>query len=102
MKVKHLINILSKIDSEIEVGVLQNSGIYLARNVGLYEGEINVSNDKETIWNVRNHKYVIIGNPGGRGTGRYPGDFDKPASLENNKPVETYYVNDAGNIVLYK
>ena len=93
MKVKHLINILSKIDSEIEVGVLQNAGIYLARNVGLYEGDINVSNDKETIWNVRKHKYVIIGNPG---------DFDKPASLENNKPVETYYVNDAGNIVLYK
>jgi len=42
MKIKHLVEILSKFDPETDVGVLHENNIYLAQEAGLYEGNIKV------------------------------------------------------------
>ena len=89
MKVKHLMEILATFDSEIEVGVLHDNGIFLAQDLGIYKGTIKVPYGDKMILHNKQDRYVIIGNPG---------DYEIPAYHDNNTPIETYYVDNNDNI----
>lgn len=89
MKVKHLIQILSNFDVELDVGVLSENHIDLAQEVGIYEGTIKIPHGNKMIVHNKQGKYVIIGNPG---------NYEIPAYHDNNKPIEVYYVENDGNI----
>ncbi len=89
MKVKHLLEILSKLDSELDIGVLHDSGIILAEEVGIYEGSLNEPFGNKMVYHKKWNEYVLIGNPG---------DFDGPAYHDNNKPIEVYNVFQDGTI----
>ncbi len=89
MKIKHLVEILSKFDPETDVGVLHENNIYLAQETGLYEGNIKVPFGNKMILHNKHCKYLIIGNPG---------NYSWPAYHDNCKPIEMYYVDKDGNI----
>ena len=89
MKVKHLLEILSKFDPELDVGVLRESAIDLATEVGIYEGFIDVPSGNKMITKRVKEKYVLIGNPG---------NYEEPSYHDNNKPIETYDVFQDGVI----
>lgn len=89
MKVKHLLEILSKLDGELDIGVLHDSGVTLAEEVGIYEGKLNEPFGNKMIYHKKWKKYVLLGNPG---------DFDEPAFHDNNKPIEVYDVFQDGTI----
>ena len=42
MKIKQLIEILSKLDGDLDVGVLHDNGVDLAEEVGIYEGWLSL------------------------------------------------------------
>jgi len=89
MKIKHLVEILSKFDTETDVGVLHENHIDLAQEVGIYEGTIKVPYGNKLIVHNKQGRYVIIGNPG---------NYEMPAYHDNNNPLEVYYVDNDGNI----
>lgn len=89
MKVKHLLEILSKLDGELDVGVLHDNGVYLAEEVGIYEGLLSEPFGNKMIYRKHRKSYVLLGNPG---------DFDESAYHDNNKPVEVYDVFQDGTI----
>ena len=90
MKVKHLIEILSKFDPELDIGVLHDNGIDLATEAGIYEGDIHVQYGNKMITKRVKEKYVLLGNPG---------DYDQPAYHDNNKPIEVYEQFQDGEIM---
>ena len=72
MKVGELIHILSGIDPNTNVGVLHNNGIFLAEEVGLYNGTIHVPFGNKMIYHQINSNYIVLGNPG---------DYDLPSTF---------------------
>jgi hypothetical protein len=89
MKVKHLIEILSKFDNELDVGVLHDNGVDLAEEVGIYEGWLSLPYGHKMICHKKRKQYVAIGNPG---------NYEVPAYHDNNKPIEVYDVFQDGTI----
>lgn len=89
MKIKHLVEILSKFDPETDVGVLHENHIDLAQEVGIYDGTIKVPVSNKMITHDKFGKYVIIG---------HPGNYSVPAYHDNNNPLEVYYIDNDGNI----
>ncbi len=81
MNVGQLIQILSKFDSNLNVGVLHDNGIFLAEEAGLYEGTLHVPMGNKMIYNKIKARYVVIGNPG---------NYDLPAYHEENAPLKVY------------
>lgn len=89
MNVKQLIEILSKMDGDLTVGVLHDNGITLCQEVGIYEGKIDEPFGNKMIYHRSHKRYVLLGNPG---------DFDRPAYHDNNNPIEVYDVFQDGTI----
>ncbi len=83
MKVKHLLEILSKLDKELDVGVLHDNGILLAEEAGVYEGLLNEQFGNKMIYHKTWKQYVLIGNPG---------NFDEQGYHDINKPITTFDV----------
>lgn len=92
MKVKHLIKILSKIDPELNVGVLHDDVVDLATEAGIFVGNMNIPKfqfGSEVKWHKEKHKYFIIGNPG---------NYFSLTNADYNTPIDIYNVYDDGSI----
>ena len=89
MKVKHLIEILSKLDPELDVGYMHNSGVLYADSVGVYEGLFHGPNGNKMTYKTSKQKYLLIGNPG---------NFEELAYHDVNTPKHTFDVFQDGII----